>query len=132
MKTIRFPYKKINNYILIKLIEYDTYKKYKKITYQYEKYINQELVLTNKHRNFKPAVVIYSNNKIVEYQFWEHGKLHRVYGPAIMRFVNKDFTQKEWYLNGVKLDGDELKTHQKIINRKLKMLKLIYNIKNKN
>ena len=131
IKTIRIPYKKIQNYILIKQIDYDIRRRYKKVTYAYEEYKNKELVKTHTHRIGKPAVIIYRNNHIYEIQYWNYGKHHRQYGPAIIVYDGKIISSEKWYQFGKKLTDDEVESEKKIICRRQKMMKVILKIKNK-
>ncbi len=131
LKTIRIPYKKIQNYILIKEIKYDLRKRYKKVSYAYEEYNNDILKETLYHRINKPAVIIYRNNHINELQYWKFGKLHRTYGPAIIKYDGNKIGEEKWYHHGKKLTDDEIQQELKVINRRKKMFKVILKIKNK-
>lgn len=133
MKTVKIPYKKKKNFVLFKEIKYDIRKKYKKIIYGYDKYdLNtQEIVNTYKHRINKPAIIIYSKNRIIEVQYWKFGRLHRPYGPAIVRYSKNGVVDEVWFIDGNELDNDEVKQRKKMIDRRKKSLKLILRIKNK-
>jgi hypothetical protein len=131
MKSVRIPYKKVQNFVLIKQIDYDYRKKYKKITYCYDEYKDEVLVKTYTHRINNPAVVIYRNNHINELQYWKFGKLHREYAPAIIIYDGNKIDTEKWYHNGVKLTDLEIEAEKKIIDRRQKMLKVILKIKKK-
>lgn len=129
MKTIRIPYKKVKNYILIKEIIYDLRKKYKKVTHAYEEYKDGSLINVYKHRIGKPAVIIYRSNHISEIQYWKYGKLHRDHGPAIIIFDGIKSNIEKWYKNGFLLNEEEIESEKKIINRRKKMIQLILKMK---
>jgi len=130
MKTARIPYRKYNNILFIKKIDYDIRRKYKKVTYLYETYINNEQVKETLHNKNYPSVIEYYNNKICKIEYWVHGKLHRDYGPSIIHLDKKhNITNEEWYKNGIKLDKNEIDSIKKIIDRKLKMIKVILKMK---
>ena len=131
LKKVRIPYKKVQNYILIKLIDYDLRRKYKKVSYAYEEYLDGELIKTYTHRIGKPAVIIYRNNHINELQYWKFGKLHRQYGPAILIYDGKEISSEKWFFEGRKLTDIEIEDEKKIIDRRKKMMKVILKIKNK-
>lgn len=131
IKTVRIPYKKVQNYILVKLIDYDIRKRYKKVSYAYEEYNGEELVKTHIHRIGKPAIIIYRNNRIHEVQYWKNGKYHRMFGPAIIVYDGKDIASEKWYQYGRKLSDDEIENEKKTISRRQKMMKVILKIKNK-
>ena len=130
-KSVRIPYKKVQNYILVKLIDYDIRKKYKKVSYAYEEYKEGELFKTHIHRIGKPAVIIYKNNHIHELQYWNYGKYHRMFGPAIIVYDGRDIASEKWYQYGRKLTDDEIENEKKTISRRQKMMKVILKIKNK-
>lgn len=129
MKTIRIPYKKIHNYILIKEIIYDLRKRYKKVTHAYEEYKDGNLINIYKHRIGKPAIIIYRNNHISEIQYWKYGKLHREHGPAIIIYDGMNCNIEKWYKNGLALSEEDIEHEKKIINRRKKMIKLILKMK---
>ena len=131
IKNLRIPYKKVQNYILVKLIDYDIRKRYKKVSYAYEEYNGQELVKTNIHRIGKPAVIIYRNNRIYEVQYWNFGKLHRMFGPAIIVYDGKEIASEKWFQYGTKLTDEEIEDEKKTISRRQKMMKVILKIKNR-
>lgn len=130
-KSIRIPYKKVQNYILVKLIDYDMRKKYKKVSYAYEEYKDGVLLDTHIHRIGKPAIIIYRNNHIYEVQYWKFGKCHRMFGPAIIVYDGKDIADEKWFQNGRKLTDQEIEDEKKGIDRRKKMMKVILKIKNK-
>ena len=131
LKTIKIPYKKVQNYVLIKQVDYDIRRRYKKVSYAYEEYKDGELVKTYNHRIGKPAIIIYRNNHIHELQYWKFGKLHRSYAPAIIVYDGKEISQEKWFVNGKKLTDLEIEDEKKIIDRRKKMMKVILKIKNK-
>lgn len=133
MKTARYPYAVLNNYIFVKLIDFNVKRHYKKIKYAYEIYDKKnKLVATLVHRKYKPAIVIYSHNSISEYQYWKHGEKHRDIGPAIIRFDKKrEITKEIWYTNGKKLNDEEVISAKKVIDRRKKMFKLLLKIRKK-
>ncbi|MFA5585857.1 MAG: hypothetical protein WDA02_04860 [Saccharofermentanales bacterium] len=132
MKTVRIPYKKYNNILFVKKIDYNIKIKYKKITYLYEIYSNNEEIKEIKHNKNYPSIIEYNNNKINKIEYWVHGKLHRELGPSIIYLDNKHkITKEEWYKNGIKLDENEINSIKKIIDRKLKMIKVILKMKSK-
>jgi hypothetical protein len=130
-KSVRIPYKKVQNYILVKLIDYDIRKKYKKVSYAYEEYKEGVLSKTYTHRIGKPAVIIYRNNHIYEVQYWRFGKYHRMFGPAIIIYDGKDIASEKWYQYGRKLTDEEVEDEKKTISRKQKMMKVILKMKSK-
>ena len=130
LKTIRIPYKKVQNYILIKEIKYDLRKRYKKVSYAYEEYDNDILKETLYHRINKPAIIIYRNNHINELQYWKFGKLHRDFGPAVIKYEINKISEELWYHFGKKLTDYEIENEKKVIDRRKKMYKLILKIKN--
>ena len=129
-KSVRIPYKKIQNYILVKLIDYDIRKRYKKVSYAYEEYKDDELLKTYNHRIGKPAVIVYRNNHIYEVQYWNYGKYHRMFGPAIIVYDGKEISSEKWYQNGRKLTDEEIEDEKKGIDRRKKMMKVILKMKN--
>jgi len=131
LKTIKVPYKKVQNYVLIKQVDYDMRRKYKKVTYAYEEYNGQELLKTYTHRVGKPAVIIYRNNHINEVQYWKFGKLHRLYGPAILIYDGSEISTEKWYHEGIKLTDQEIADEKKIIDRRRKLITVIIRMKNK-
>lgn len=133
MKTVRIPYRKYNNILFVKKIDYDIKKKYKKITYLYEIYSNdKEEVKEIKHNKNYPSIIEYHNNKIYKIEYWVHGKLHRELGPCIIYLDKKhSIIKEEWYKNGMELDKNEIDSIKKIIDRKLKMIKVILKMKSK-
>lgn len=132
MKTIRIPYKKIQNYILIKEIIYDLRKKYKKVTYAYEEYDKDDILISiTKHRSKKPAIIIYRNNHISEIQYWKFGKLHREHGPSVIVYDGMTICLEKWYKNGILLSEEEIENEKKIINRRKKMINVILKMQNK-
>ena len=131
MKTIRIPYKKVRNYILIKEIVYDLRKKYKRVTHAYEEYDKDgNLDSVHKHRIGKPAIIIYRNNHISEIQYWKYGKLHREHGPAVIIYDGLNSSIEKWYKGGFALTEEEIETEKKLISRRKKMIKLILKVKN--
>ena len=131
VKNVRIPYKKIQNYVLVKLIDYDMRRRYKKVSYAYEEYKDEELIKTYIHRIGKPAIIIYRNNHINELQYWKFGKLHRLYNPAIIVYDGKEISVEKWFYDGKKLTDSEIEDEKKIIDRRKKMMKVILKIKNK-
>lgn len=131
MKTVRIPYKKVKNFILIKEVSYNIRGKYKKVTYIHEEYKNGELFKTYIHRTNKPAVIIYRSNHISEVQYWKFGILHRTYGPAIIVYYEREIGRSEWYHNGKKLTKEEVESEEKVMFRRLKILKMILKIRDK-
>ena len=130
LKTVKIPYKKVQNYVLIKQVDYDLRRRYKKVSYAYEEYKNEELIKTHTHRIGKPAVIIYRNNHISEVQYWKFGKLHRSYGPAIIVYDGKEISTEKWYFDGRKLTDWEVEDEKKVIERRKKMMKVILKMKN--
>jgi hypothetical protein len=131
LKTIKVPYKKVQNYVLIKQVDYDMRRKYKKVSYAYEEYNGQELLKTYTHRVGKPAVIIYRNNHINEVQYWKFGKLHRLYGPAIVIYDGSQISTEKWYHEGIKLTDQEIADEKKIIDRRRKLITVIIKMKNR-
>lgn len=131
IKNVRIPYKKIQNYILVKLVDYDIRRRYKKVSYAYEEYNGEELLKTYIHRIGKPAVIIYRNNHIQEVQYWKFGKLHRMFGPAIITYDGREISQEKWFFEGRKLTDSEVDDEKKLISRRQKMMKVILKIKNR-
>ncbi len=131
LKTIKVPYKKVQNYVLIKQVDYDMRRKYKKVSYAYEEYKDNELLKTYTHRVGKPAVIIYRNNHINEVQYWKFGKLHRLYGPAIIIYDGSHISTEKWYHEGIKLTDQEIVDEKKIIDRRKKLITVIIRMKNK-
>jgi hypothetical protein len=133
MKSVKIPYKRRKNFVLFKEIKYDIRKKYKKVIYGYDEYSikTKEIINTYNHRINKPAIIIYSKNKIIEVQYWKFGKLHRAYGPAIIRYSKNGIVDEIWFIKGNELSDDDVKQRKKLINRRKKSLKLILKIKNK-
>jgi hypothetical protein len=133
MKSARYPYAKLNNYIFVKLIDFNVRHHYKKVKYAYEIYDKQnKLAATLTHRKNKPAIVTYNHNSISEYQYWSHGEKHRSVGPAIIRFDKRREIIKEiWYIDGKKLTDEEAESAQKVVDRRKKMLTLLKNIRKK-
>jgi hypothetical protein len=131
LKTVKIPYKKIQNYILIKRVDYNIRARYKKVSYAYEEYKDGELIKTHTHRIGKPAVIIYRNNHINELQYWKFGKLHRSYGPAIIIYDGKDIGSEKWFHEGKRLTDLEIEDEKKLIDRRKKLITLILKIKDK-
>ena len=131
MPSVRIPYKKVQNFVLIKQIDYDYRRKYKKITYCYDEYKDGVIFKTYTHRINNPAVIIYRNNHINELQYWKFGKLHREYAPAIIIYDGNKIDTEKWYVNGIKLTDDEIESEKKVIDRRQKMMKVILKIKKK-
>jgi hypothetical protein len=131
IKNVRIPYKKVQNYILVKLIDYDIRKRYKKVSYAYEEYNGEELVKTYIHRIGKPAVIVYRNNRIYEVQYWKNGKFHRLFGPAIITYDGKEIASEKWFQYGRKLTEQEIEDEKKAIDRRKKMMKVILKMKSK-
>lgn len=133
MKTVKIPYKNRKNFVLFKEIKYDIRKKYKKVTYGYDKYSieTKEIINSYNHRINKPAIIIYSRNRIIEVQYWKFGKRHRSYGPAIIKYSKNGIVDEIWFTKGNELNNDDVKRKKILINRRKKSLKLILKIKNK-
>jgi hypothetical protein len=54
------------------------------------------------HREDGPACIWKSSNNYLYYEYFQHGKRHRLDGPAI------DFKHlKEWYINGIQYSEEE-------------------------
>lgn len=133
MKSVKIPYKKRKNFVLFKEIKYDIRKKYKKVIYGYDEYNleTKEIINTFFHRINKPAIIIYSRNKIIEVQYWKFGKKHRAHGPATIKYSKNGIVDEIWFVKGYKLNDEEVKRKKILINRRKKSLKLILRIKNK-
>ena len=104
-------------------------KKYKKIEYLYDILENNEQIKTFCHNIKNPAVIVYSNNKIIRLEYWNKGELHRDYKPAIIILNDNKISSEIWYHNNDKLSDDEVEQIKKTIDRRLKILNILYNTK---
>lgn len=121
--------KKIHFY---KKIVYDIKSHYKNIIYYYDLFDEDgEVKKTVKHNyENRPAELLYYNYQLKNIEYWVHGEKHRKWGPAVVSFSNRKIINEEWYHNGFKLNNFEIKAIEKIIERKKKMARLM-NLMNK-
>lgn len=131
MKTIRLPYKKYKNIIFIKRVDYRKY--YKKISYLYETYDNNGMMISETlHQSNNPCIITYYNNSLSEIEYYKHGKRHRDYGPAIIHLNKKhEITEEKWYLNDIQLSEKEIDDLKLLIDRRKKMYKVICKMKSR-
>ena len=106
-------------------------KKYKKIEYLYDIFQKGEAIKTMCHNTKNPAVIVYSNNKIVRLEYWVKGELHRETKPAIIHLSNNKISSETWYHHNIKLSDDEIDTIKKTIDRRLKILRILIKTKMK-
>ena len=129
MNEIIIPYKKINNFLFIKKIQYNLKKGYKMITYYYEFYKNGILIEKNIHNSNYPSILVYSNNKLVELHYYKHGKIHRDYAPAIIFLNDKhEIIKEKWFINDNELTEKEINDIKILVYRRKKLLHLFLNI----
>lgn len=123
---------KKNDYIhFYKKIKYNLRNKYKSVEYIYDIFNNDGSIKeSKKHNNKKPAVIVYHKNKITTLEYWYKGKRHRNWGPAIINLDGKEIIREEWFNEGIKLTEDEINKIKTVVDRRKKMLKLIF--KNRN
>ena len=127
-KNVKIPYFKRGNYIFYRKIDFNLKSRYKKVTYTYEKYDSKgELIDEYIHRQGdNPAVLIYRQNFLAELQYWKHGNKHREWKPAIILLDRKrKIVNEKWYINNRKLKDNEVEDKKKIIERRKKMYKVI-------
>lgn len=116
-KLIHF-YKKIN---------YNSRSRYKKIEYIYDILDNTGSIIETKRHNSlgKPAVVVYSGNKIIKLEYWYKGERHRNLAPAVLELSGKEIIFESWYQFGTKLSDKEIELAKKTLDRRKKVLKLM-------
>ena len=100
--------------------------KYKKVEYFYDNIVDGIIVETLLHNGNKPAVVIYSECCIIRIEYWYRGKLHRLFGPAVISLYNREVGSEFWYNHGTLLKQDEIESVKKVLSRKKKLYKLLY------
>lgn len=103
--------------------------RYKKIEYFYDILSKGEIKETCCHNDKNPAVVIYSNNKVIQLEYWIKGKLHRKFAPAVIHFLNNKIDREDWWYEGTKLTDEEVESVKKTIDRRIKITKLMNKIK---
>ena len=102
---------------------------YKKIEYLYDLLENNEPTRTLCHNIKNPAVIVYSNNKIVRLEYWFKGELHREYKPAVILLSDNKVTSEIWYHNNVKLSDEEVQQIKNTIDRRKKIMNILYKTK---
>lgn len=100
-------------------------KNYKKIEYLYDIYDNGNIIKTLCHNIKNPAVIVYSNTKIVRLEYWFKGEIHRDSKPAIITLSNNKILKEIWYHNNIKLDDEEVKSIKTSIDRRRKIIKIL-------
>lgn len=99
-------------------------KKYKKVEFCYDKYENDKTI-TCYHNINNPAIIVYSNNKIIRLEYWVKGELHRQNLPAVIDIYG-DHIVELWYHHNVKLTDDEIISIKKLVERNKKMYNLFF------
>ena len=103
-------------------------KKYKKIEFCYDKYDENNKTTTYYHNINNPAIIVYSNNKIIRLEYWIKGELHRQNLPAIIDIYD-DHIEEKWYHHNEKLTDLEIESIKKTNERRKKMYNLFLKMK---
>lgn len=110
-----------------KKIIFDIKSHYKNIIYYYDLLDEDGEIIKSVKHNYenRPAELLYFNYQLKNVEYWVHGNKHRKWGPAVISFSDRKVVNEEWYHNGHKLTENEIKSIEIIIERKKKMKRLL-------
>jgi len=110
-----------------KKIKFNSRNRYKRIEYLYDILDKDNEIIDTKRHNAlnKPAIIVYSNTKIIKLEYWYKGERHRNWAPAIIELEGKEIIFESWYHNGDKLNEKEIEQIKKTLSRRRKVLKLM-------